>query len=714
MSATLPTRRAGLAVVASVVLAVAFMALPARGVAATVALTSTGSGGSMIVYRGGESPAETNIVTMSRAGDSYNFQDTAGVTDVGGCDDVDNEHATCPATGVEAIQLFLNNGNDELTIADSASPVRPVTGSPRITADGGVGDDLLIGAAGPESVTGGPGTDRLYGLGGDDHLDFPGPDASQDPVAGADRLDGGDGDDQLNGGPARVAQEPDILIGGGGSDLADYSQRTSPLAIALDNVGNDGEAGEGDDVQADVENVIGGSDGDTLTGSGGPNALDGRDGDDMIAGGGADDRIDGGNGNDTMSGEDGGDALTGAAGDDALSGANGDDRLSAGGGSDALAGNDGADTLAGGAGIDALDGGPGDDWLNGGDVGLVGGDGADDLDGGLGADMLLGGPGSDRLDGGLGADQINGETGRDTLTYEDRTHPVTVSLNGRDDDGEAGERDNVGDDVEVVLGGTVDDDMSGDGDANTLDGGPGEDLVTGRAGRDILEGGNAPDLIRARDGDRDRVDCGDDGDLAIVDRRDTVRDCRWTDTGGRRRLVVGRSALVVGSDFKYRLPDATRYFQLEDSLKFPVGSTIDARDGAVRLATARNSDGARQEVSILGGPFSVRQEASKRPTTDLRLVGRPRGCSRSASGPRAPADARVPKLDMRTDAGKRGRYRVKGRHSTGAPRGTSWVTEERCDGTFTRVRSGTVKVRDLERDRTVVLHAGDTYLARPR
>jgi hypothetical protein len=74
----------------------------------------------------------------------------------------------------------------------------------------------------------------------------------------------------------------------------------------------------------------------------------------------------------------------------------------------------------------------------------------------------------------------------------------------------------------------------------------------------------------------------------------------------------------------------------------------------------------------------------------------------------------VPKLDMRTDAGKRGRYRVNGRHSIGAPKGTSWVTEERCDGTFTRVRSGTVKVRDLERDRTVTLHAGETYLARPR
>lgn len=685
--------------------------------------------GTITFTGGGPAPANPDNVTVSKqdfAGvDYYVFTDPDNAVIGTGsdpdplfrCDAVPASSppaARCPAAGVVMIDISLQEGSDTLKIDSSASPLQPPPGTPRIRADGGAGDDTETGGDGPESLTGGPGADHLNGLGGNDRLELDALDPANAPTAGADTLNGGDGDDQLGGGPAAVVQEGDLLIGGAGTDTADFSSRTAPLSITLDDVANDGEAGEADDVRADVENVVGGSDGDSLIGSGAPNALDGRDGDDMITGGGSDDRLDGGNGNDTIAGEDGGDTLTGAAGDDALSGGNGDDRLSAGGGSDALAGDDGVDTLAGGAGIDTLDGGPGDDWLNGGDIGLVGGDGGDELNGGLGADVLLGGPGSDRLDGGLGADQINGETGRDTLTYEDRTSPVTVSLNGRDDDGESGERDNVGDDVEVVLGGTVGDTLTGDRNDNTFSSGAGEDLVDGRGGADVLDSGNAPDIVWARDGERDRVNCGDDGDLAVVDRRDTVRGCKWTDTGGRRRLVVGRSALVVGSDFKYRLPDGQRYYELEDSLKFPVGSTIDARDGAVRVATARNRDGARQEISILGGPFSVRQEAGKRPTTDLRLVGKPRRCARSASGPRAPTDARLPKLDMRTDGGKRSRYRVKGRHSIGAPKGTSWVIEERCNGTFTRVRSGTVKVRDLERDRTVTLHAGETYLARPR
>ena len=37
----------------------------------------------------------------------------------------------------------------------------------------------------------------------------------------------------------------------------------------------------------------------------------------------------------------------------------------------------------------------------------------------------------------------------------------------------------------------------------------------------------------------------------------------------------------------------------------------------------------------------------------------------------------------------------------------------RCDGTFTRVVHGTVAVRDFKLRRTIVLHAGESYLARP-
>jgi Ca2+-binding RTX toxin-like protein len=681
--------------------------------AATPAAASTvRKVGTTITYTAGD--GEANSLEVSLQGSNYVFAEVGGVPVNGRCEVVSPPapSAVCGAVGVTEIQILLQDNVDALTIDNSVA----VAGQPRIVAEGGADADTLVGADGPESLCGGPGDDKLYGRGGNDRLDFPCVDGRTDQTPGGDSLNGGAGDDQLNGGPPRVPQEADTLSGGDGTDTADFSQRTAPLTIALDGVGTDGEAGEADDVQPDVENVIGGSNRDILIGSDAPNVLDGRDGDDTLAGGGSDDRLEGGAGNDSITGEGGGDTLMGADGDDALGGGDGNDALSGGGGTDALDGADGDDTLAGGAGIDTLDGGPGGDVLNGAEVGLVGGDGDDRLMGGLGPDVLLGGPGNDRLDGGLGPDVINGEAGTDTLTYEDRTKPVTVKLNGLPDDGEDGEGDNVEADVEIVLGGKVWDTLTGDRNANTLEAGPGEDLIVGNAGPDVLDGGDAPDLIWARDGDTDAVDCGDDGDLAIVDPTDEVHHCTWMDRGGKRRLTVATSALVrpVRSEFGLRLPVGQRFYKIEDPVKIPIGSTIDAREGEVRLGTARNSKGTRQEISVSRGVFKVRQQSGKRPVTELRLVGSLTACGRSAIVRRVPKDQPVHRLATRVDKRKPGKYRVRGRYSIGAATGTAWVTEERCEGTFTRVRSGVVRVRDLERKRTRVLHAGESYLARPR
>jgi hypothetical protein len=45
-------------------------------------------------------------------------------------------------------------------------------------------------------------------------------------------------------------------------------------------------------------------------------------------------------------------------------------------------------------------------------------------------------------------------------------------------------------------------------------------------------------------------------------------------------------------------------------------------------------------------------------------------------------------------------------------RGTSWFMADRCDGTYTRVKSGSVSVRELRSGRTVVLRAGQSHLTR--
>src|SRR5207244_12569600 len=101
-----------------------------------------------------------------------------------------------------------------------------------------------------------------------------------------ENVTGGSGDDALSGSPSA-----NVLNGDAGVDTATYAGRTNPLAVSLDGVANDGEAGEGDNVATDVENLTGGSGDDALTGNAGANTLDGGPGADAMNGGGGVDAV---------------------------------------------------------------------------------------------------------------------------------------------------------------------------------------------------------------------------------------------------------------------------------------------------------------------------------------------------------------------------------------------------------------------------------------
>jgi Ca2+-binding RTX toxin-like protein len=642
----------------------------------------------------------------------------------GGNDELSGSDGADVLDGGPDSETSISGGSGVDTVLGGAGDDRAMTGGAgNDTLDGGDGDDDAEGDAGEDTVNGGPGADRLeIGVGRD-----------SEAADGQDVLDGGPGADVIGAGPTagstsgdvRPPQGPDSIRGGDGIDTVDFSRRTAPLTIELDGEANDGEADEHDNVQPDVEGVIGGSNGDTLTGSIAANLLDGRDGEDTIEGRGGDDILQGGGNDpsgDNLNGGPGNDTMSGGPGDDSLAGGDGDDSGSGGGGGDTVEGAGGNDSLTGGVGADMVDGGGGNDSLNGGGVILIGGDGPDEVIGGPGADVLLGGRGNDRLDGGLGPDYISGQTERDTVTYEDRTTKVIVTLDGQNNDGEAGERDNVLPDVEVIVGGIRGDDLSGDADANTVDGGRGEDFIAGNLGPDRLLGGTAPDIIRARDGVADEVACGDSGDLAIADDRDKVIECETVDRPHARGLAVGRYALVrPRGEFRLRLPEGRRFFPLTENLKIPIGSTIDPEAGVVRLATARNRAGDRQIASVSAGRFTVHQRGGRRPVTELRLATRFPNCPGSSSRPgRANLAARPSARRLLVDLDQRKRkrkgrdnYTVRGKYSIGGAAGTAWLTEDRCDGTLTTVISGTVHVRDFRRGKTVTVRPGRSYLAMP-
>jgi streptogramin lyase len=148
--------------------------------------------------------------------------------------------------------------------------------------------------------------------------------------------------------------------------------------------------------------------------------------------------------------------------------------------------------------------------------------------------------------------------------------------------------------------------------------------------------------------------------------------------------------------------------------ELPVGVAFDTRRGSIKLTSVGRRARKTQSGTFGGGVVKVRQPRRAGGRVDLYLRGgnfaRCGRTGHSAGSGKASASGvrRVRRLWGR-DSG--GRFRTHGRHSQATVRGTRWLTEDRCSGTFTKVTQGAVVVRDLTRRRTVVVRAGHSYLA---
>jgi Ca2+-binding RTX toxin-like protein len=146
--------------------------------------------------------------------------------------------------------------------------------------------DVLVGDGGPNLLYGAPigesdASDAIFGNGGDDQL--------SDGVFGDDHLDGGPGDDDIEVGPG-----DDQVNGGPGTDTLSYPYITLGIVkgVSVDLAAGT-SIGQGADLLAAIENLIGTQENDLLSGDEGPNVLSGGfSGEDTLVGRGGDDTID--------------------------------------------------------------------------------------------------------------------------------------------------------------------------------------------------------------------------------------------------------------------------------------------------------------------------------------------------------------------------------------------------------------------------------------
>jgi DNA-binding beta-propeller fold protein YncE len=176
------------------------------------------------------------------------------------------------------------------------------------------------------------------------------------------------------------------------------------------------------------------------------------------------------------------------------------------------------------------------------------------------------------------------------------------------------------------------------------------------------------------------------------------------------RPELGESVIVepAAGRVRVRLPGEDNFVSLRTLRVVPVGSLVDARRGKALLSSIRDRGGSVQQGHFSQGLFQVRQRRSERFITELVLRGDIGPCPRGNS---ASASARA---SRKLWGNGRGRFRTRGRYSSGAVRGTRWLVADTCKGTLTVVRRGRVAVRDFTRDLTTVLEKGERYLASPR
>ncbi len=137
------------------------------------------------------------------------------------------------------------------------------------------------------------------------------------------------------------------------------------------------------------------------------------------------------------------------------------------------------------------------------------------FEGGDEVDFLDGRFGDDTIDPGAGdGDGAVGGPGTDTITYADRSSPVSVSLDesandGSDTngDGTAEEGDNA-QGMEIAIGGRSGDILSGNDTDDSLDGRGGDDQLDGKRGADFLVGGRAAMTSSRTPGEALQWQCG--------------------------------------------------------------------------------------------------------------------------------------------------------------------------------------------------------------
>ncbi len=274
---------------------------------------------------------------------------------------------------------------------------------------------------------------------------------------------------------------------GGGLDTLDLSGDSNNNIINLKAGTFSSVMGKSDNISiafgAVIENAVGGSGDDTITGNDVANSIVGGSGADTIDGGAGVDTLNGGLGNDTYYVDVSGDVVSDTGGTDTV-----------------IYTGTGTYTLATGNGIENL-------TLTGTNGGGTGNELANTITGNAGNNIIDGGAGTDTLVGGAGNDTYYADVNTDVITEGASAGTDTVVFTGTGTYNMATKADNVenlilsGANASNATGNALDNKITGNAQANVIDGGAGDDQMIGGDGGDTYEADSINDWVVEQSGD---------------------------------------------------------------------------------------------------------------------------------------------------------------------------------------------------------------------
>jgi hypothetical protein len=189
--------------------------------------------------------------------------------------------------------------------------------------------------------------------------------------------------------------------------------------------------------------------------------------------------------------------------------------------------------------------------------------------------------------------------------------------------------------------------------------------------------------------------------------------------------IAGKTASVsiVHGNVVIQLPDGETLPLATGTRSVPLGATVDASKGAVRMTTSRTYSthtGGHPATStgvFSAGLFAARQQLERKHSshtavTEILLTGHKNAAQKAACHQTGPPGKGI----VRSLHGVvKGVYRTVAAASVTTVNKGTWTVEDRCDGTVTTVTSGTATVTTTHgRHRTRHLHAGQSLLVRAR